>query len=323
MSSGTKLSPVTMNRLTIMIILIFTGVFFAGCTEQPGQVKPTDSSEGQLSGTVKVDGSSTVFPISEAVSEEFQKLNPRVRVTVGISGTGGGFKKFCSGETDMNDASRAISNSEKDICASNGIEWIDLKVAFDGLSVVVNPQNTWVENMTVAELKKVWEPESSVKTWKDVRSEWPDEEIYLVGPDTDSGTFDYFTEAIVGEEKESRSDYTASADDNVLVQAVAGEKYSFGYFGYAYYKENQDKVKLVAIDDGEGAVLPSEQTINDGSYKPLSRPLFVYVNKESLARPEIKDFVRYYLTEGKELVPQAGYVKMPDSVYEEDLNRTG
>jgi len=303
-----------MDRRKIITVIILAGVL-AGCVQKPPEVQT------MLSGTVKIDGSSTVFPISEAVGEEFQKLYPDVRVTVGISGTGGGFKKFCAGETDISDASRAIKDSEKELCAKNGIAYEEFRVAFDGLSVMVNPQNNWVDYLAVAELKKIWEPNSTVKTWKDVRASWPNEKIILAGADTDSGTFDYFTEAIVGREKSSRSDYTASADDNVLVQAIAGEKYALGYFGYAYYVENKDKLKLVAIDNGKGAVLPSEQTINDGTYNPLSRPLFIYVKKESLKRPEIKDFVKYYLTEGKELVPQVGYVKMPNSVYEEALSR--
>jgi len=308
----------SMNRFKITIILILAGVFLAGCID-----RPADTISSQLSGTIKADGSSTVFPISEAVGEEFQNRYPDTRVTVGISGTGGGFKKFCPGETDISDASRPIKDTEKELCAKNGITYEEFKVAFDGLSVMVNPQNTWVDYLTVDELKKIWEPGSTVKTWKDVRSEWPDEKIILVGADTDSGTFDYFTEAIVGEEKASRSDYTASADDNILVQAIAGEKNALGYFGYAYYVENPGKLKLVAIDGGKGPVLPSEQTINDGTYNPLSRPLFIYVNKESLKRPEVKEFVKYYLTEGKELVSQVGYVKMPESVYEEGLNRLG
>ncbi len=312
-------------NLRLAIILVLAGVFLAGCVSnspdtQP-TVQPTETPTATLSGTIKLDGSSTVFPISEAVGEEFQKLYPNVRVTVGISGTGGGFKKFCAGETDISDASRPIKGTEISLCANNSITYEEFKVAFDGLSVMVNPQNTWVDYLTVAELKKIWEPNSTVKTWRDVRPDWPDEKIILVGADTDSGTFDYFTEAIVGKEKSSRSDYTASADDNVLVQAIAGEKNALGYFGYAYYVENPGKLKLVAIDGGKGQILPSEQTINDGTYKPLSRPLFIYANKESLKRPEVKEFVKYYLTGGKELVSQVGYVKMPDSVYEEGLNR--
>lgn len=319
-----------MNRLKTVIILILTVVLLAGCvSRQPDEVQPTTTSTAtspttaisQLSGSVKIDGSSTVYPISEAVGEEFQKLYPNTRVTVGISGTGGGFQKFCAGETDISDASRPVKDPEKSLCSNNGIAYEEFKVAFDGLSVIVNPQNTWVDYLTVAELKKIWEPDSTVNTWKDVRPNWPGEKIILAGADTDSGTFDYFTEAIVGKEKSSRSDYTASADDNVLVQAIAGEKYALGYFGYAYYVENKDGLKLVAIDSGNGPVLPSEQTINDGTYKPLSRPLFIYVKKESMKRPEVKEFVKYYLTTGKELVPQVGYVKMPDPVYEEGLGR--
>lgn len=305
-----------MRKITIIligIILVLAGEFLAGCIQQPARVQPT----------VKIDGSSTVFLISEAVGEEFQNKYPKVRVTVGISGTGGGFKKFCGGEIDINDASRPIKDSEKELCARNGIAWEEFKVAFDGLSIVVNPQNIWVDYLTVAELKKIWEPNTTVKTWKDMRPAWPNEKIYLVGPATDSGTFDYFTEAIVGKEKSSRSDYTASEDDNVLVQAISGEKYSLGYFGYAYYVENTGKLKLVAVDGGKGPVLPFEQTISDGTYKPLSRPLFIYVNKDSLKHPEVKEFVKYYLLEGRKLVPQAGYVKMPDSVYEEGLSRLG
>lgn len=312
-------------NLKIVLILVLAGVLLAGCVSKAPDAQPTEqptkTPTATLSGTIKLDGSSTVFPISEAMGEEFQKLYPNVRVTVGISGTGGGFKKFCAGETDISDASRPIKDPERSLCANNSITYEEFKVAFDGLSVMVNPQNTWVDSMTVAELKKIWEPNSTVKTWRDVRPNWPDEKIILVGADTDSGTFDYFTEAIVGKEKSSRSDYTASADDNVLVQAIAGEKYALGYFGYAYYVENSNKLKLVAIDAGKGSVLPSEQTILDGTYNPLSRPLFIYVKKESLNRPEVREFVKYYLTTGKELVPQVGYVTMQDSVYEEGLSR--
>jgi len=313
---------IKMNRKNIAMILILAGVLLAGCVSKPPEAQPP-AGTSQLSGTVKIDGSSTVFPISEAVIEEFHKKYPDTRVTVGTSGTGGGFKKFCADETDINDASRQIEDPEKELCTKNGIEWEEFRVAFDGLSVIVNPQNTWVDHLTVAELKKIWEPGSAIKTWRDVRPEFPDEKMILVGADTDSGTFDYFTKAIVGTEKSSRSDYTASANDNVLVQAVAGEKYALGYFGYAYYVENKDRLKLVAIDAGKGAVLPSDRTINDGTYEPLSRPLFIYVNKESLKRPEVREFVRYYLTDGKELVHEVGYVKMPDSMYEEGLGRLG
>lgn len=274
-----------------------------------------------LSGTIRIDGSSTVFPISEAVGEEFGKKYPGIKVLVGISGTGGGFKKFCAGEIDINDASRPMKASEKSICANNGIDYEEFKIAFDGISVTVNPRAAWVDYLTLAELRKIWAPDSTVKTWKDVRPDWPDEKIILVGADTDSGTFDYFTETVVGKEKSSRSDYTASADDNMLVRAIAGEKNALGYFGYAYYAENAGKLKLVPIDAGKGPILPSEQTITDGTYEPLSRPLFIYANKESLKRPEAMEFMTYYLAAGKEFVPQVGYVKLQDSVYDEGLNK--
>jgi phosphate transport system substrate-binding protein len=267
-----------------------------------------------------VDGSSTVYPITEAVAEEFIKLHPDVKVTVGVSGTGGGFKKFCAGETDINDASRPIKQKESEACQAKGIEWIELKVAFDGISVVVNPQNDWVECLTVEELKRLWEPASPVKKWSDLRPEWPDEEIRLYGPDTDSGTFDYFTEAIVGEEDASRADYTASADDYMLVHGVAWDKYGLGYFGYAYYAENTDKLRAVAIDAGEGCIAPSPETIEGGKYKSLSRPLFIYVSKEALQRPEVEAFVRFYLTEGVALILEVGYVPLGDEAYDEALD---
>jgi len=273
----------------------------------------------RLSGLIEGDGSSTVFPISEAVAEEFRKAQPGVDVVVGISGTGGGFKKFCNGATDFSDASRPIKEEEKQACAANGIEPVEFQVAFDGLSVLVNPANDFVECLTVEELKRIWEPGSTVDSWNDVRSGWPDKPIRLYGPGTDSGTFDYFTEAIVGEEDASRPDYTASEDDNVLVQGISGDPNALGYFGFAYYEENTDKLKLVAIDGGEGCVLPSRDTILNGTYKPLSRPLFVYVRADALQRPEVAEFMRFYLTNGKALVDAVGYVEVPDSVYQQAL----
>jgi len=274
---------------------------------------------GGESRTIVGDGSSTVFPISEAVAEEFGKVEPDVRVVVGISGTGGGFKKFCNGETDFSDASRPIKDSEREACANSGIEFVEFQVAFDGLSVMVNPKNDFVECLTVDELKRIWEPGSTVDSWDEVRPEWPAESIALYGPDTDSGTFDYFTEVIVGEEDASRPDYTASADDNVLVQGIAGDEDALGYFGYAYYVENSDKLKLVAVDGGEGCVLPARESILDGTYTPLSRPLFVYVRKDALEQPEVAEFMRFYLTEGRPLVAEVGYVEAPESAYQEGL----
>jgi phosphate transport system substrate-binding protein len=317
-----------------MLALSLAGAVLAGCgnggatsttQEQPNgttQATTEAPAASKLSGTIKVDGSSTVFPITEAAAEEFQAANPGVQVTVGVSGTGGGFKKFVAGETDISDASRPIKDKEAAAAKEKGIEYIEIPVAYDGLSVVVSKENTWVDKLTVAELKKIWEPNSTVKKWSDVRPEWPQEEIKLYGPGTDSGTFEYFTEAIVGEAKKSRADYTASEDDNVLVQGIAGDKNSLGYFGYAYFEENADKLKLVPIDNGDGkAVAPSADTIKDGSYKPLSRPLFIYVNKASLQKPEVKEFVKFYLEKAPELVQSVFYVPMTDDKYKESLGK--
>jgi phosphate transport system substrate-binding protein len=285
----------------------------AGATHTPAPPK--------LSGTIVGDGSSTVFPISEAVAEEFKKTQPGVNVLVGISGTGGGFKKFCNGETDFSDASRPIKDGEKTACAAKGIEYVEFQVAFDGLSVMVNPDSKFVDCLTVAELKSVWAPGSTIKNWKDVRPGFPDKPLTLYGPGTDSGTFDYFTEVINGKEKASRADYTASEDDNSLVQGIAGDKQALGYFGFAYYEENTDKLKLLGVDSGGGCLKPSRQTILDKTYKPLSRPLFVYVRKDALARPEVRGFMRFYLENGKNLVDEVGYIEVPDSVYQDGLKK--
>ena len=278
--------------------------------------------EGVRGGIIKVDGSSTVFPITLAMAEEFQKVNKGRQVTVGISGTGGGFSKFCNGETNITDASRPIKTVEVVNCDGKGIQFIELPMAFDGLSVMVNPKNDWVDHLTVEELKKIWEPGSSVDKWSDVRPEWPDKDIFLVGADTASGTFDYFTRAIVGEEGASRSDYTASTDDNTLVQAISGETSALGYFGFAFYAENTDLLKLVPIDPGTGPVAPSIETIREGTYQPLSRPLFIYVSTEAAERLEVADFVRFYLdANNTQLVREAGYVELPDRVLQLVLQR--
>jgi len=277
-----------------------------------------------LKGTVKVDGSSTVFPITEAVAEEFGMLKKhrRVRVTVGVSGTGGGFKKFLAGETDINDASRPIKQKEIDKAIKNGVKYIELPVAYDGLSVVVNKKNTWVDYLTVEELHKIWKRGSTVKTWKDIRSNWPNQKIQLYGPGTDSGTFDYFTEVINGKSQVSRSDFTKSEDDNVLVTGVAGDKGSLGYFGFAYYIENKDKLKVVPIKQGDKKpVAPTMVTINNGSYAPLSRPIFIYVNLKSAKKPEVRAFVRFYLKQAKELAKEVGYVPLPDQDYQKYLDK--
>ncbi len=273
-----------------------------------------------LSGTIEIDGSSTVFPISEAVAEEFNKVHPNVRVNVGVSGTGGGFKRFTVGETDISDASRGIKDSEKEAAASNGVEYYELRVGTDGLSVMVSTQNDFLDCLTVGELKMIWDTGSEVNNWNQVRSGFPDRPLRLYGPDTDSGTFDFFTEEINGEAQVSRADYTASADDNVLVQGMSGDRNALGYFGYAYYAENADKLKLVAVDNGDGCVTPTPDTILSGEYKPLTRPLFIYVNKESLERPEVKAFVEFYMEHGEELTREVGYVPVAASAYMDNLN---
>jgi len=268
---------------------------------------------------VKIDGSSTVFPVTEAVAEDFQKSKRgAVRVTVGISGTGGGFKKFCRGETDVSNASRPILKKEMDDCKAAGIEYIELPVAFDALTVVINPKNTFVRQLTVAELKKMWEPaaQGKVARWKDVNPAWPDQPLKLFGPGADSGTFDYFTEAVVGKSKSSRGDFTASEDDNVLVQGVSRDVGGLGYFGFAYYAENQDKLKAVPIVNAKGQpVAPSMDAVLSGAYEPLARPIFIYVNARSLARPEVREFVEYYMKNGSTLAREVKYVPLPDSAY--------
>ena len=275
--------------------------------------------EAGESRTIEIDGSSTVFPVSEAVAEEFGKMHPDVRVNVGVSGTGGGFKRFTTGETDISDASRPIKETEATAAAENGIEYIQLKVGTDGLSVMVNPRNDFAACLTTAELKAIWEPGSTIDNWSQVRAGFPDRPLRLYGPDSDSGTFDYFTEEINGEAQASRSDYTASADDNVLVTGIGGDRNALGYFGYAYYAENADKLKLVAIDAGEGCVTPTASTIEDGSYQPLSRPMFIYVSKKSLERAEMKAFVEFYLENARALVQEVGYVPLPAESYEVSL----
>ena len=297
----------------LLMLLILSAVFLLSMDDK-------SFAEG-LFGKIRINGSSTVFPITEAVAEEFQKLHRKVRVTVGISGTGGGFKKFATGQTDINDASRPIKGKEKDKAEKNGIDYIELPVAYDGLSVVVNPKNEFLDYLTVTELRKIWQPGSTVKNWNDVRPDWPNEPIKLYGPGADSGTFDYFTKKINGKSQASRSDYTASEDDNVLVMGVAGDTYSLGYFGYAYYKENQDKLKVVAIDGGDGPIKPSETTINDGTYKPLSRPIFIYVSNKAAKRPVIKEFVSFYLKNATVLSKEVGYVPLPDTKYQQLLDQ--
>jgi len=268
---------------------------------------------------VKIDGSSTVYPITEAVAEEFQQAKRnQIKVTVGISGTGGGFKKFCRGESDISDASRPILEKEMADCKRAGIEYFELPVAFDALTVVVNPRNTFIRQLSIAELKKIWEPgaQGKVTRWNQVNAAWPDAPMKLFGPGADSGTFDYFTEAVVGKAKSSRGDFTASEDDNVLVQGVARDTNALGYFGFAYYVENKDKLKAVAVVNGEGEpVVPSFDAVVKGTYQPLSRPIFIYVSAKSLAKPEVKDFVQFYLENAAKLSQEVKYVPLPAHAY--------
>lgn len=293
-----------LKRFILSILIAVLSLSAIACSKK--------ETRNTLVGSIKADGSSTVGPITQAVAEEFNKENKDVNITIGISGTGGGFKKFVLGETDISNASRKVKDSEEAKAKENGIEMVELEVAYDGIAIVVNKENTWAADLTKDELKKMWEPGSKVKLWSDVRAEWPKEAIKFYSPGTDSGTFEYFTEAINGKAKSIRTDITASEDDNVLVTGVAGDKYSIGYFGLSYYEENMDKLNIVKVNGVE----PSIETVKDGSYEPLSRPLYVYVNKKSLARPEVKAFMKYYLENAKNLVGDVGYIPLEDEKYE-------
>lgn len=297
-------------------ILAFLFVAFVGLIACNGNKQGNGNDVGA---NIKIDGSSTVYPITEAIAEEFKKESPDVQVTIGVSGTGGGFKKFGRGEIDISDASRAIKDAEAADCKANNIGFIDLEIAYDGMAVVVNPNNNWAKDITVAELKKLWEPaaQGKIMKWNQIRAEWPDKEIHLFGPGTASGTYDYFTEAIVGKSGSSRGDYTASEDDNVLVQGIKNDEYALGFFGLAYYEENMDALKLVPIDNGKGAVLPSVATILDKTYTPLSRPLFIYVNTKALERKDVVDFVNFYLQNVKSITKEVGYIPLQDEMYKQ------
>lgn len=314
---------------TILALLVLLSMVLSACTaaapaaQAPAaQESAAQAPAAQESGadTIIVDGSSTVAPITSAVAEEFQRENPNLRVPVGISGTGGGFKKFCAGETDISDASRPIKESEFEECQANGIEYIELPVAFDGMAVMVNPTNDWVECMTVDELKMVWEPEAEgvIMNWNQVRNDFPDRPLDLYGAGVDSGTYDYFTQAIVGEEGASRGDFLPSEDDNVLVQGIAGDENALGFFGLAYYEQNTDKLKLVAIDNNDGVcVLPDINTVADGSYQPLSRPIFIYVNRARIdEKPILDQFINFYLANASTLSAEVGYVPLTDEIYQ-------
>jgi phosphate transport system substrate-binding protein len=310
-----------LHFLSMRPLVLICSLVAAACGgQQTEQSAAGGSQPGQV---ITVDGSSTVYPITEAVAEEFPKTHPGARITVGIAGTGGGFQKFCRDEIDIADASRPITAGEIEACSKTGIEFIELPVAYDGLAIVVNPKNNWASSITVAELKKLWEPpaQNKITRWNQVRAGWPDREIHLFGPGVDSGTFDYFTEAIVGKQDASRGDYTSSEDDNVIVQGVSGDENALGYFGLAYFEENQDKLKLVPVDDGDdangkGPITPSAETVSNGTYRPLSRPIFIYPKVKSLDRPEVKSFVEFYLEDGVPLVREVGYIPLKDSEYE-------
>lgn len=313
---------------TSFLALLSSAALVWGCGDANNAGENGETNEGKASGTIQIDGSSTVYPITEAVAEEFRAHNGEVRVTVGYSGTGGGFKKFIRGEIDINDASRPIKQSEHDDAVKAGITYIELPVAYDGLAVVVHPENNWVSSITVAELKKIWEPgaQGKITRWNQVRPEWPNEEIHLFGAGVESGTYDYFTEAIVGESHASRGDYTASEDDNVLVQGISGDKFSLGFFGLAYYEENKSKLKLIPVDDendanGKGPVSASLETVRNGTYQPLSRPIFIYVASESAKRPEVQEFVKFYLENTRSLSQEVGYVPLPDEISDLTISR--
>ena len=283
----------------------------------------SSSNTAPAASDIRVDGSSTVFVVSEAVAEEFQKANAGARVTVGTSGTGGGFQKFCRGESDINDASRPISKAEMTACSSGGITYYELPIAYDGIAIVANPKAAWINDITVDELKVLWAPDAQGKVmkWNQVRSSWPDREIHLYGAGVDSGTYDYFTEAVVGKARASRGDFTSSEDDNVLVQGVSGDELALGFIPFAYYGENQSRLKLIPVDnkkadDGDGPIVPSLETIRTGTYQPLARPLFIYVSEKALARPEIQRFVDFYLANVPKLAEEVGYVELGDKAYE-------
>lgn len=314
------------NKGFLMMLMVLVLVIVSACgnggSETQDAANGTDkagTNTAALSGTIEVDGSSTVFPLTEAVAEEFGGENRDVRVTVGTSGTGGGFKRFCNGETAISNASRPIKDEETAACKAKGIEHIELSVAYDGLSVVVNKENDFIDKLTVEELNKIFTTGSKVKTWADVRTGWPKEEIKLFSPGADSGTYDYFNEEIL-DKKGIRNDsqISFSEDDNTLVQGVTGNKFGIGYFGFAYFEENQDKLKVVPIDAGKGAVEPTQETIKDGSYAPLSRPLFIYINKKEMERPEVKAFAEYYMANIGSLASEVGYIPMPDDKYKEE-----
>ncbi len=312
-----------MNRIIIFVFSIALSILSACGGGQTGEQTGSEIIQTKLSGTINIDGSSTVYPITEAIAEEFRAEAPRVNVTIGISGTGGGFKKFSRGETVISNASRPIKASEAEASKTNNIQYLELTVAYDGLAVVVHPENGWARSLTTKELKTIWEPEAqeSIIRWDQVRTGFPAEKLTLLGPGTASGTFDYFTEAIVGKSGASRGDFMPSEDDHVLVQGVAGDKFALGFFGLAYYQENADKLKLVGVDAGNGPVLPSTETVKNGSYSPLSRPIFIYVSHIARDKPEVIRFVEFYLENAATLVQDVGYIPLPSEEYQQQLDK--
>jgi len=307
----------TNKKMKKIVIMLTAAIVLVACGKKKEEKTLAENTKTVLTGTIKVDGSSTVFPITEAVAEEFRSVEPKVKVTVGVSGTGGGFKKFSRGETNLSNASRPIKSKEKAACKANNISYLELEVAYDGLAVTINPANDWVDSFTVEELKKIWEPKAqgTIMKWNQIRPEWPNEEIHLFGPGTASGTYDYFSEAICGKKVGTRGDYTASEDDHVLVQGIAGDKYALGFFGLAYYAENKDKLSLIGVHNGIEVVKPSLETVKNGTYKPLSRPLFVYVNSTSVKSPEVVEFVNFYIDNAGELSKDVGYIPLPAQKY--------
>jgi phosphate transport system substrate-binding protein len=294
----------------LLATTLAVGAIGCGRSSESSQGGGSDGGKSNLSGRIQADGSSTVGPLTTYAAEQFQKRNPKVRVTVGISGTGGGFERFCNGETDLSDASRPIKDEEKAACRKNDVAYVEFLVANDGIAVVVNKQNTWAKCLAVDQLKKIWEPESKVNNWNQIETAFPDEKLRLFGPGTDSGTFDFFTDKIVGEEGSSRSDYSATEDDNVTVRGVAGEKGGLGYFGLSYFEQNRDELKDLEIDGGDGCVAPSRATVQAGTYKPLSRPLFIYAKKTSFERPEVRAFIRYIVDNERTIAEKALFVPL-------------
>ena len=308
-----------MKKQIKTILFIWTSVLIISCAGNSEKAIKTD----QLEGSIKIDGSSTVYPITEAIAEEFRDVEPKVKETIGVSGTGGGFKKFGRSEIAIANASRSIKDQEAKNCGENNIPYLELSVAYDGLAVLVNPENTWVDFLTVEELNTIWNPaaQNTIMYWDQVREGWPHEELHLFGPGTASGTYDYFSEAICGKKVGTRGDYTASEDDHILVQGIATDKNGLGFFGLAYYEENKEKLKLVGVDNGKGIIIPTMETVSNGTYAPLSRPIFIYVNDAAKKRKEVKEFVSFYLNNAASIVKDVGYIPLTNTEYNREITK--